>query len=94
MGVGIGIALLAIGLVLALAVGDAISGVDLALIGWILTGVGALAIIVALIMTAQRSHQTVEYVNRDGNGGGTGSSASGGTRGSAGGGSGGGTTGS
>jgi len=72
MGVGIGIVLLAVGLVLALAVGDAVQGVDLALIGWILTGVGALAIVVALIMTAQRSHQTVEHVNRDETGGGTG----------------------
>jgi hypothetical protein len=64
MGVGIGIVLLAIGLILALAVGDAVAGVDLALIGWILTGVGALAIVVALIMTAQRSHQVIEHVNR------------------------------
>jgi hypothetical protein len=75
MGIGIGIVLLAIGLVLALAVGDAVQGIDLALIGWILTGVGALAIVVALIMTAQRSHQTVEHVNRDETGGGTGGGA-------------------
>jgi hypothetical protein len=79
MGVGVGILLLAIGLILALAVGDAVTGVDLALIGWILTGVGALAIVVALIMTAQRSHQTIEHVNRTEGpgGGGTGSTGTG-----------------
>ena len=69
MGVGIGIGLLAIGLVLALAVGNSVEGVDLVLIGWILAGVGALAIVVALIMTAQRSHQTIEHVTRDETGG-------------------------
>jgi hypothetical protein len=67
--------LLAIGLVLALAVEDAVQGIDLALIGWILTGVGVLAIVVALIMTSQRYHQTVEHVNRDETCGGTGASA-------------------
>jgi tellurite resistance protein TehA-like permease len=79
MGVGIGIGLLAIGLVLALAVGNTVEGVDLVLIGWILAGVGALAIVVALIMTAQRSHQTIEHVTRDETGGqgGTGGGAGG-----------------
>ncbi|MGD8274969.1 MAG: DUF6458 family protein [Thiohalocapsa sp.] len=72
MGIGIGVVLLAIGLVLALAIGDTLEGVDLALIGWIFAGVGGLAIIVALIMTAQRSHQTIEHVNRDETGGGAG----------------------
>lgn len=42
MGVGLGIVLLAVGLVLALAVGGEAAGVDFVLIGWILTGVGAL----------------------------------------------------
>jgi hypothetical protein len=65
MGIGIGVVLLAIGLVLALAIGGPVGGVDLALIGWILAGVGGLAIIVALIMTALRSHQTIEHVNRN-----------------------------
>jgi hypothetical protein len=79
MGLGIGIGLLAIGLVLALAVGDAVQGVDLALIGWILTGVGALAVVLSLVITAQRSHQTIEHVNRDETGGqgGTGSAGGG-----------------
>lgn len=63
MGIGIGIVLLAVGLVLALAIGGDLGGVDLELIGWILTGVGGLALVVALILTAQRSHQTIEHVN-------------------------------
>lgn len=77
MGVGIGIGLLAIGLVLALAlaVGNAVEGVDLVLIGWILAGVGALGIVVALITTAQRLHQTIEHVTRDETGSQTGRAA-------------------
>ncbi len=60
MGIGIGIVFIAVGLILALAVGDAVDGVNLGLIGWILTGVGALALVVGLIMNAQRSRHTVE----------------------------------
>jgi uncharacterized sodium:solute symporter family permease YidK len=60
MGIGVGIVFIAVGLILALAVGDAVEGVNLVLIGWILTGVGALALVVGLIMNAQRSHHTVE----------------------------------
>jgi hypothetical protein len=86
MGVGIGIVLLAVGLVLALAVGGEAAGVDFVLIGWILTGVGALAIIIALIVTAQRSHQTIEHVTRTESGGTgtTGTTGSGGNAGSTG----------
>ena len=79
MGIGIGIALLAVGLVMALAIGGDAGGVDLALIGWIFTGVGALAIVVALIMNAQRSHQTIEHVSRTESAGGGGSGGSGGS---------------
>ncbi|MGD8206603.1 MAG: DUF6458 family protein [Thiohalocapsa sp.] len=78
MGIGIGIVLLAVGLVLALAVGDPLEAVDLGLIGWILAGVGALAVVVALIMNAQRSHRTIEHVNRDETGAAAGSGAAGG----------------
>jgi hypothetical protein len=60
MGIGVGIVFIAVGLILALAVGDAVEGVNLVLIGWILTGVGALALVVGLIMNAQRAHHTVE----------------------------------
>jgi hypothetical protein len=85
MGVGIGIVLLAVGLVLALAVGGEAAGVDFVLIGWILTGVGALAIIIALVVTAQRSHQTIEHVTRTETGGGaTGAGGSAGSTGAGG----------
>jgi uncharacterized membrane protein YbhN (UPF0104 family) len=48
MGYGLGIFLLALGLILALAVQDTISNIDLTLIGWIL----ALAGVLMLVLTA------------------------------------------
>ena len=45
MGYGLGVFLLALGLILALAVRDAIDAVDLTMIGWILAGAGALVIV-------------------------------------------------
>ena len=44
MGYGLGVFLLALGLILALAVTDAISGVDLTTVGWILL-IGALGLL-------------------------------------------------
>lgn len=58
MGIGGGIFLLAVGLVLALAVGDSVDGVDLQLVGWILAGVGALALVLTLVMNQQRTNRT------------------------------------
>jgi hypothetical protein len=57
MGYGLGVFLLALGLILALAVRDSIEAIDLTLIGWILAGVGALAIVVTA-MTAMRSRSS------------------------------------
>jgi Domain of unknown function (DUF6458) len=54
MGYGLGVFLLALGLVLALAVRDAIEGIDLTMVGWILAGVGLLALVVTAI-TLNRS---------------------------------------
>jgi len=56
MGIGIGIFLIAVGLILALAVPEATDVVDLGMIGWICVGVGVLGIIIGLIMNAQRSN--------------------------------------
>jgi uncharacterized protein YacL len=53
MGYGLGIFLLALGLILALAVQDTISNVDLTMIGWIL----ALAGVVVLVLTAVQSNR-------------------------------------
>ena len=54
MGYGLGIFLLALGLILAFAVRDAITGVDLTLVGYILAAVGALAIVLTAV-TANRA---------------------------------------
>lgn len=62
MGIGIGIVLLAVGLILVLGVVDLPAEVDEVLatnaLGWIFLVVGALAIILALVMNAQRSRVT------------------------------------
>ena len=54
MGYGLGVFLLAIGLILALAVQDSIEAIDLTLVGWILAGCGVL-VIVLQAMQANRS---------------------------------------
>jgi hypothetical protein len=54
MGIGVGIFLIAIGAVLALAVDDTVSGVDVATIGWILVAAGVLGILLDLLLFAPR----------------------------------------
>jgi uncharacterized membrane protein HdeD (DUF308 family) len=57
MGIGLGVVLLVVGLILVLnVVNFDISFVDDQGLGWILVVVGVLAIILALVMNAQRSH--------------------------------------
>jgi len=56
MGIGGGIALIVIGAILAFAVRDSISGVDLSMIGYICMGAGALALILSIAVNAQRSN--------------------------------------
>jgi hypothetical protein len=58
MGIGGGIGLMVIGAILAFAVKDSISGVDLVMIGYICIAAGALAIILSLVLNAQRSTTT------------------------------------
>lgn len=53
MGYGLGVFLLALGLILALAVTDSISGVDLTMVGWIL----ALAGLLVLALTAAQANR-------------------------------------
>ncbi len=50
MYVGLGIFLIVVGAILTFAVHTSVSGVDLALIGWILMAGGLLAIILSLVM--------------------------------------------
>ena len=54
MGIGVGIFLIAVGLILALAVDATVSGVDIQLVGWILVAVGVLGILLDLVMFAPR----------------------------------------
>jgi hypothetical protein len=54
MGYGVGVFLLALGLILALAVQDAISGVDLTMVGWILAAVGVLALVLTAVTLNSR----------------------------------------
>jgi hypothetical protein len=49
MGVGVSLFLLAVGAILAFAVADNISGVDLEAVGWILMAVGALGAVLSAI---------------------------------------------
>ena len=49
MGYGLGAFLLAVGLILALAVNDTLSGIDLNTVGWILAAVGAIVIVLTAI---------------------------------------------
>jgi len=57
MGIGLGIFLLVVGAVVTFAIPqDFMSGVNLDLIGWILMGAGALAVILALVMNQQRAN--------------------------------------
>jgi uncharacterized protein YacL len=60
MGYGLGIFLLALGLILALAVQDTINNVDLTMIGWILALAGALVIVLTAVqLNRGRSAHTV-----------------------------------
>ena len=62
MGIGLGVVLLLIGLVLALNVVDLPASIDDVVatntLGWILIIVGVLAIVLAIVMNAQRSRST------------------------------------
>lgn len=68
MGYGLGAFLLAVGLILALAVNDTVSGVDITMIGWILAAVGALVIVLtAVTWNRARGTRTVATrTNADG----------------------------
>jgi len=68
MGIGLGIVLLVIGLIFALNVVDLPASIDNHLdsnaLGWILIIVGALAIVLALVINAQRSNLRTTRVER------------------------------
>ena len=59
MGYGLGVFLVAIGLILALAVQDRIDAIDLTMIGWILAAAGVLVVaLTAVQANSKRSHTT------------------------------------
>jgi hypothetical protein len=58
MGIGGGIFLLVVGAILAFAVRDSFNAIDLTLVGYILMAAGALALIISLVINAQRSNTT------------------------------------
>jgi len=62
---GTGIGLLVIGAILAFAVRDAISGVDLTMIGYICMAGGVLAVILGLVTNAQATRRTNVVEHRD-----------------------------
>ena len=49
MGIGLSLFLVALGAILAFAVTDTLSGVDLGMVGWILMAVGALGVVLSAI---------------------------------------------
>ena len=65
MGYGVGIFMLALGLILALAVTDNIADVDLTMVGWILAAVGALAIVLTAATASRRNSSTTVVERRD-----------------------------
>ena len=58
MGIGSGIALFAIGAVLAFAVDVEVSGIDISVIGYILMGAGVLIFIISLALTLRSRQST------------------------------------
>ncbi|HEV3001459.1 MAG TPA: DUF6458 family protein [Solirubrobacteraceae bacterium] len=59
MGIGTSIFLLAAGAILAFAVTDAISGVDLTVVGYILMAAGALGLVVSMLLMNRARRATV-----------------------------------
>jgi uncharacterized membrane protein len=68
MGYGFGAFLLVVGLVLALAVTDSVSGVDLTMIGWImaLVGLGVLILSAVTMNAGRRTRSVATTVHPDG----------------------------
>ena len=59
MGIGTSIFLLAVGAILAFAVTDAISGVDLTVVGYILMAAGALGLVISMIVANRAPRERV-----------------------------------
>ena len=68
MGYGLGVFLLAIGLIRALAVRDSIDAIDVTLVGWILAGCGVLVIVLQALQAnrARASTSVATTTHADG----------------------------
>ncbi len=68
MGYGLGIFLLVVGLILALAVQDTLNGVDLTMIGWIMAavGLGAIALTAITLNSGRRARSVQTTTHSDG----------------------------
>jgi cobalamin synthase len=58
MGIGGGITLIVVGAILAFAVSDSVDAINLAMIGYICMAAGVLALIISLVLNAQRTNTT------------------------------------
>ena len=58
MGYGLGVFLIALGLILAFAVTDMISNVDLTMVGWIIALAGVLIVVLTAVQTNSRRRAT------------------------------------
>ena len=65
MGIGTSIFLLAVGAILAFAVTDAISGVDLTVVGYILMAAGALGLLISMLIAGRAPRDRVVTRERD-----------------------------
>ena len=66
MGYGLGVFLLALGLILALAVTDSINSVDLTMVGWILALAGVLVIALTALQANRSRRSTAVTRHADG----------------------------
>ena len=65
MGIGASIFLLAVGLILALAVDVEVSGLDIAVIGWILVAAGVVGLAMTMLVFGPRSAARRDTIVRD-----------------------------
>jgi len=65
MGIGASIFLIAVGLILALAVNVQVSGLDIAVIGWILVAAGVVGLAMTLLVFGPRSTARRDTVVRE-----------------------------
>jgi Domain of unknown function (DUF6458) len=68
MGIGVGIFLITLGLILALAVKAQLGGIDIQLVGWIIVGAGVVGLLMTLLVWGPRRRDATiieERVVRD-----------------------------